>query len=343
MVVARLVEACRALRILMVIPRYGYVYITFIPWRSFFVAGGLPVCYIRCRDCLRGLNCYNKAVTKNPYIVNAFTANGRNGNPAGVVLNADSLDEPRMHAVAAQLGLSETAFVSTSRRATRRVRFFTPTVEVPLCGHATIATWSLLCKLDVLPAGEYTQETQAGILKVQMEASGLTFMEQTRAQFFGEIMPATVAGMLGIRAVDFHPSLRPQVVSTAIKDLLVPVADKSVLAKLKPNLKEIADFSRRHGLSGFHMFALLGAEGSLASARNFAPADGIPEECATGTSNGALLSYLQAKNILPKQKTYRIEQGETMGQLCYVYGTFKDEVVWVGGEAEVKGAHDSSR
>lgn len=273
-------------------------------------------------------------VPKNLYIVNAFTANGKNGNPAGVMLGADDLDAQQMLAIAAKVGLSETAFVAKSDRATRRVRFFTPTVEEPLCGHATIATWSLLHKLGHLPAGTYTQETQAGVLKVEIRDNGLTFMEQAEAQFFDEIAPAEFAGMLGLQPKDFHPTLRPQIVSTGIRDLLIPLANKSVLAKLSPQLDAIANFSRRHDISGFHIFALLEKGQSLASARNFAPADGIPEECATGTSNGALLCYLKRKGALPEQDVYRIEQGEAMERLSYIYGLFRGRTVWVGGEAE---------
>lgn len=273
-------------------------------------------------------------MSENIYVVNAFTANGENGNPAGVMLHADDLDEREMLAIAAGVGLSETAFVSRSDEATRKVRFFTPTVEVPLCGHATIATWSLLHRLGELSAGMHTQETQAGLLKVEVQDK-LTFMEQTGAQYFDEVAPAEVAGMLGIRLDDFHATLQPQIVSTGIKDLLVPVAGKPVLAKLHPNLDAIAEFSRQHDISGFHIFALLEDSGSLASARNFAPADGIPEECATGTSNGALLCYLKNKGALPERATYRIEQGEAMGHLSYIYGTFRNGIVWIGGEAEI--------
>lgn len=269
------------------------------------------------------------------YVVNAFTANGENGNPAGVVLDADGLDERKMLAVAAEMGLSETAFVSESDRASRKVRFFTPTTEVDLCGHATIATWSLLHKLGELSAGTYTQETKAGLLKVTIKNDWLVFMEQTSAGFFDKIEPAEIAGMLGIEISDFHATLRPQIVSTGIRDLLVPMIDRSILGRLHPDLDAIADFSQQHNISGFHVFALLKGEQSLASARNFAPADGIPEECATGTSNGALLCYLKKEGRLPKQDIYCVEQGETMGRLSYIYGTFEDDIVWVGGETAI--------
>lgn len=269
------------------------------------------------------------------YIVNAFTANGKHGNPAGVVLGADAMNEASMLAMAAKVDLSETAFVSSSDNADYRVRFFTPTVEVPLCGHATIASWSLMHQLGQISAGTYTQQTNAGLLQVTLQDDGLVFMEQAEATFFETVSRSDVAAALGIAVDDFHGSLSPQIVSTGIKDLLVPVRDAAVLDRLQPNLEAIAEYSRQHDISGFHVFALLHEGQSLASARNFAPADGIPEESATGTSNGALLCYLKLEGVLPEQDVYRVEQGEAMGSLSYVYGMFKEGRVWVGGEATV--------
>ena len=87
---------------------------------------------------------------KVAYTVNAFTANGEHGNPAGVVLDAEHLSDEQMLTIARQIDLSETAFVSASSRADYRIRFFTTTDEVDLCGHATIAAWSLLRSLGFI-------------------------------------------------------------------------------------------------------------------------------------------------------------------------------------------------
>jgi PhzF family phenazine biosynthesis protein len=272
----------------------------------------------------------------NLHIVNAFTADGQNGNPAGVVLSADALSARDMLRTAARAGLSETAFVSSSKVATRKVRFFTPTTEVDLCGHATIATWSLLHELGIVPAGSYSQETLAGVLKVVIQKDGLVFMEQAKARFFEKVLATNIVHMLGIAKSEFHASLQPQIVSTGIKDLLVPVVNAAALAHVRPDLKAIAEFSRQHDISGFHVFALLNELDLVAAARNFAPADGIPEECATGTSNGALLCYLKNENALAKQDMYKIEQGKAMGKVSYIYGMFRGQTIWVGGRAAVR-------
>lgn len=265
--------------------------------------------------------------------VNAFTAGGKNGNPAGVVLDAGELSEEQMLGIAARAGFSETAFVSASKQATYKVRFFTPTEEVDLCGHATIATWSFMHEQRIIPAGSYTQETLAGILGISVGDDGLVFMEQAEAEFYDVIPASSVAPLLGIAANELHPSLKSQIVSTGLRDLLVPLKDNSVLARMRPEFGLITDFSKRHNLTGLHVFSLKDGPGSIADTRNFAPAVGIPEECATGTSNGALLCYLKQHNALPDQPIYGIEQGKAMNKLSYIHGKFVDEKVWIGGRA----------
>jgi PhzF family phenazine biosynthesis protein len=267
------------------------------------------------------------------YQVNAFTANGENGNPAGVVLHADDLNEQQMQSIATQAGFAETAFISKCEGATRELSFFTQTNEVDLCGHATIASWSLLHQKGELPAGNYTQQTKAGLLGVTIMESGLIFMEQNPASFYEEVPVPVISPLVGVNDDVFHGNLKPQIISTGIRDLFIPVKEKAALDHLVPDLPEIKKFSKEHDISGLHFFALLEGSESIASARNFAPADGIDEEAATGTSNGALLCYLKEKSLLPERDVYRIEQGESMGRLSYIYGKFVDDIVWVGGAA----------
>jgi PhzF family phenazine biosynthesis protein len=266
-------------------------------------------------------------------VVKAFTARGAGGNPAGIVLHADKLSDAQMLSIAKSVGFSETAFVSSSTKATHKVRFFTPTEEVDLCGHATIATWSLLSQRNTQSAGNYTQETLAGILGIRIDANGLVFMEHAPARFFEEVPSQEVAALLGIKSGDLHDGLPSQIVSTGLKDIMVVVKDQQVLANLEPNLTAIAEASKKYDVTGFHVFCLLDGDESLAAARNFAPFVGIPEESATGTSNGALLCYLRDHQALPARAMYRIEQGKAMQQLSYIYGTLENDRVWIGGVA----------
>lgn len=267
--------------------------------------------------------------------VNAFTANSSGGNPAGIVLGADDLTDAQMLKIAKRANFSETAFVSNSSTATRNVKFFTPAGEVDLCGHATIATWFYMFQQGILPIGNYTQNTKAGMLKIEISERGCVYMEQKVAQFSDNVPVVDILPVLNINASVLHPSLNPQVVSTGLRDLLVPVANNKVLNKINPNFDAMSKLSNLYDIVGLHVFAPLVNQYSIAAARNFAPLYGIDEEAATGTSNGALICYLREHGALKIKKEYRIEQGMTMGSLSHVNASLRDGVVWVGGTSAI--------
>ena len=121
-------------------------------------------------------------MSRKVYRLNAFAKTEDGGNPAGVVIDAEHLSANQMQAIAKEVGYSETAFVMKSDKADFRVRFFTPTNEVDLCGHATIATFNLLRDLGIVAKGQYTQETKAGVLKIAI-CEDEVFMEQKLPEF----------------------------------------------------------------------------------------------------------------------------------------------------------------
>jgi len=97
--------------------------------------------------------------------------------------------------------------------------------------------------------------------------------------------------------------------------LLVLVKNENVLGAMRPDLAAMAALSETYDITGLHVFCLLHGQESLAAARNFAPRVGIPEESATGTSNGALICYLREHGRLLAGNAYRVEQGKTMHNL----------------------------
>jgi PhzF family phenazine biosynthesis protein len=263
--------------------------------------------------------------------VYAFVANGDGGNRAGVVLDAKKLTDKHMQYIARVIGASETAFVLPDNKATHRIRFFTPTVEVPLCGHATVATWSLMYKQGLHKAGSYTQNTQAGLLHITIGDDGLVFMEQPVQIFDEAIDIVSVSKALNLPESILDKRFKPQVVR---HNLLVGVVSKDVLNNLSLNFKKLIQFGDKHNFDSLHVFTILKDEDALAAVRDFAPAVGIDEDAATGTTNGSFLTYLKRNNVLPKQTIYKIEQGEAIGQLSYIYGKFQGDRVWIGGRAE---------
>lgn len=250
------------------------------------------------------------------YILNSFGKSVDGGNPAGVVLEADNLSEKEMKKIASIIGLSETAFVMKSKMADVKVRFFTPVEEVDICGHATIATFSLLANKGIIESGEYTQETKAGILKVNVNED-LSIMMNQNKPIYGEVLDRElIAETLNISTESFMENLPIQIVSTGLKDIIIPVKSIEILNNIKPNFDAISKVSEKYNVVGYHIFTLETIENSVAQCRNLAPLYGIDEESATGTSNGALACYLfkYGKVSSCKQINMTMEQGYSMNK-----------------------------
>lgn len=226
------------------------------------------------------------------YTLSSFAKTREGGNPAGVVFNADSLREGQMRKAAAILGFSETAFVLRSTAADFRLRFFTPNKEVDLCGHATIAAFSAMAQLGLLAPGRYVQETKAGLLGVEVFGDGFVWMDQSPPVFSDVADRNAVAASLRLDPSAIPPELPIQVVSTGLRDLMVPVNSIKALDTIRPDFQKIKAVSRTYETVGYHVFTLESLRGATAACRNFAPLYGIPEEAATGTSSGALACYL---------------------------------------------------
>ncbi|MHB0886968.1 MAG: PhzF family phenazine biosynthesis protein [Bacillota bacterium] len=285
--------------------------------------------------------------------VDAFTDKVFGGNPAGVVPDAAGLTEDQMKPIAREMNCSETAFVTAPSEAGTgrkpapdlRVRFFTPTDEVDLCGHATIGTFFFLAAEGRLPGGRpvprlaeaagggvdvevVVQETKAGDLPVYIYRRGLAVERVMMAQASPRILDeydgarlAELAALLGADPADLtaesptgHAAVA-QVVTTGLPDLILPVRDLERLRALRPNSAGLGEWCRERGLISVHAFCFGGLEaGTTVHGRDFAPSVGIPEESATGTANGALGAYLVLNRLIPLSATtmIRAEQGHIL-------------------------------
>ncbi len=252
------------------------------------------------------------------FVVNGFTHNGQGGNPAGVVLDAAGLRDENMQHIATAMGLSETAFVLPADQQDYQVRFFTPTSEVDFCGHATVATYSLLWRKRLLKKPTVSQLTKAGVLAVQVDDNGLVRMNQALPRFGQMLDVASLAAVLGLEVSDIADTGLPvQILSTGLADIMVPVVSEAALASIHPDLPVMAALNRQTGSIGVHAFTLDSADPTIsAHCRNFAPLVGIDEETATGSSCGALACYLSHHLAGPADRfggEYLFEQGKAMG------------------------------
>lgn len=250
-------------------------------------------------------------------IVNAFIDGDSGGNPAGVVIDANALTPAQKQAAAKQVGLSETAFVSASKSATYKLEFFTPSRQIAHCGHATIATFSLLRQLGKVGEGRLSKETIDGNRDILIEGD-MAFMEQ-RAPKYVPIPPDSKAGAralssLGLDKAQLLEDLVPSVVNTGNSFLLMPIKDESTLQAIVPRQPEIAALSEELDLIGYYVFSRATKRpGRAAGTRMFAPRFGIDEEAGTGMAAGPLACYLRDR-MGSAETTLLLEQGWYMPQ-----------------------------
>ena len=266
------------------------------------------------------------------YVMSAFSKDNKGGNKAGVVLNRAELTTSQKMGIAKELGYSETAFVTDSDVADYKIEYFTPTDEVPLCGHATIATFALLYHLKMLEKEDYTIETKAGILRMKISEDGMIFMEQNKPEYLDYLEPEEFEGGLETQWISKDQAI--QIVTTGLKDIIMPIDSVEHLAELKPDHKVMAEVSEELKVVGVHAFAFTEDAEITAICLNFAPLFGIDEESATGTANCALASYLFRH--YKKKQQYIFEQGYNLGQISRIVVNVvaeNDEIqeIFVGG------------
>lgn len=258
------------------------------------------------------------------YQVNAFTDSPYAGNPAGVVLDGDKLTDAQMLAIAKVMDFSETAFVllPTQQGADLRIRWFTPSEEVPLCGHATIASFFTLAqfhRFTMVKPGTYKfrLETKSGILPVSVKIAKKTVV------YFGLPIPKLtpmkcqkkdLAAILGIRpeAILFKSSV------PADGNLYVEISRLALLLLMKPNFEKMKEFLAAKNVHGLCVYTKETVEPTSAfHSRFFAPTVGINEDPVTGSANGPLgaLCVLNKKVKPTNGRGFMIgEQGDAIGR-----------------------------
>ncbi len=241
--------------------------------------------------------------------VDAFTRRRFCGNPAVVVLDADSLSEDEMQTIATEVN-GETAFVLEAEDTTHdmRVKFFTPRHPVPFVGHATIAAQYVRAKKDGAPRGKVRQWTAAGVLEIEvMDADGdLRIGITQNPPSLGPVLPdhhrSQVLNALGISSPSLQGDCPLQIMSKGSTRLLVALRSADLLSSLKPDFAELARLTSHVGAEGYFVFALTQEDGAVQTqSRMFVPALGIPEDPVSGNAHGMLGVYLVNHELLKPQ------------------------------------------
>ena len=261
------------------------------------------------------------------YQVDAFTKELFRGNPAGVVTNAEGLSEAQMLQIARELNNSETAFVLPAEGDDHdiRVRFFTPAMEVPLCGHATVSTHYVRALEQGMDTCRVVQKTGAGLIPVDIVKNGDGDYSITMTQGaisigepFAPELVGEIARALGFGVEHIRSDCPVCIASTGYGKVMVAIDSNELLHGLKPDNAALIAISKKIGCNGYYVFTINPGEEDLVHGRMFSPAGGVPEDPVTGNANGPLGAYLVHFGLCQEgvedHFSFRIAQGEAMGR-----------------------------
>ena len=265
--------------------------------------------------------------------LDVFTDAPLAGNGLAVVHDADGLDEATMLRFARETRLSETAFVQAPRvaGADYRNRIFMTSGEIPFAGHPSLGAAVAVARRRGLATARFTQETGAGLQPVEVEVAGdlaAASMLQQPAQLGPELDPARALAAVRLAASEAATALPPQVVSTGIPHLLVPVGDRAALGRALPDHAAIEALLAPLGAVCLYL-VWVDPAGERARARSFLRSiDEGGEDPATGSAAGPLCAYLAARR---GEERVEIVQGVEMGRPSRLEATIAGERVRVGG------------
>lgn len=258
----------------------------------------------------------------------AFTTDPAGGNPAGVWIGDTLPPGKEMQAIAGEVGYSETAFIAPAKGLNRTVRYFSPEIEVPFCGHATIASGIALGNME--GPGDYLFSTPAGEIPVavtkrdgQLRAA-LTSVEPETAGASEELI-GKICEILGWDLPDLDPAIPPGRAFAGAWHLVLAVNRQERLNRLAYDFETLRSLMERKRLTTLQL--VWQESDHLFHSRNPFPVGGVFEDPATGAAAAALGGYLREKGLVRVPAQIRIHQGEAMGRP----GTLEVRIPETGG------------
>lgn len=245
-------------------------------------------------------------------VVDVFTDRAYAGNPLAVVHGGADLSSAAMQAIAAEFGLSETAFPlpPTQPGADYRLRIFTPARELPFAGHPSVGAAWVLARAGLIGEGDVVQECGAGLLPVRVDTTGATV--GGGACEVGPGLDGTrLAAAVGLGAADLDPDLPAGIADAGIPFAFLAVRPGAVAAA-RPDGAAVASLTT--DLTGLVVMSYDRA-GFAAHLRMFAPGAGVAEDPATGSAAVALAVFLVDRGALADGQTgFTVAQGAEIGR-----------------------------
>ncbi|MER6246970.1 PhzF family phenazine biosynthesis isomerase [Streptomyces griseorubiginosus] len=252
----------------------------------------------------------------------AFSSDPEGGNPAGVVLDASALDGGDMLAVAAELGYSESAFLTAPPAGLDgpegrvfTIRYFSPKAEVPFCGHATVA--AAIALAERIGPGELVFSTPAGTVPVAVTEEGgtvratLTSVEP-HIEEIGDADVAEALAALDWPADDLDPAFPPRIAFAGARHLVLAAATRARLAELSYDFARLEALMHRLDLTTVQLVWRESA--GVFHVRDPFPVGGVVEDPATGAAAAAFGAYARELGLVAEDAVLTLRQGEDLGR-----------------------------
>ena len=274
--------------------------------------------------------------------VTVFADGPGGGNPAPVVLNAETMRGEEMRAVAASYG-HEAAFIEPPPPgADLRLRFFVPNHEMEMCGHATVGAVWLLHHLGRLAGDHIRIATLSGMVEARVDQGEVEISQLAgRTAMVPDEDVSAILSVLGVKA----DALGGAVVNAATSraKTLVPLKSAAILNRLVPDFSRMEALCERLGSTGLYPFALSDEAPGTFEARQFPKSSGYPEDPATGIAAAALAFGLLAAGRVKAEDQIRILQGRAMSRPSAIRVRFARDGAggvsgcWLGGPVHLAG------
>ncbi|MFF7053062.1 PhzF family phenazine biosynthesis isomerase [Streptomyces griseorubiginosus] len=252
----------------------------------------------------------------------AFSTDPEGGNPAGVVLDASALGDDDMLAVAAELGYSESAFLTAPPEGLDgpegrvfTIRYFSPKAEVPFCGHATVA--AAIAVAERIGPGELVFSTPAGTVPVAVAEEGGTVRATLTSvePHIEEISDADLVEALAALdwpADDLDPAFPPRIAFAGARHLVLAAATRARLADLSYDFARLEALMHRLDLTTVQLVWRESA--GVFHVRDPFPVGGVVEDPATGAAAAAFGAYAREFGLVPEDAVLTLRQGEDLGR-----------------------------
>jgi trans-2,3-dihydro-3-hydroxyanthranilate isomerase len=252
-------------------------------------------------------------------ICDVFTEQAFGGNQLAVFPDARGLGESAMQALAREFNFAETTFVLPAQdpRHFRRVRIFTPKVELPFAGHPTVGTAAVLAALNSFDSGTIVLEEGIGPVAVELELGGRAPFARLVLEKEVESPPETPTRAAAAAALSLPEAAVRDAwfASVGVPFCFIELAERAAVDRASLDRAAWSEHFARAWAPSLYLFAGERAPGSRLYARMFAPAYGIEEDAASGSACAALAERL-AGRLSEREGTFtwRIDQGVAMGR-----------------------------